>query len=90
MHGGKIPNLAWSLLLALAPGLGAQEHSLAGVCEQFFPIGAAVDPDVLRGAGGLLARQFNSLTAENDMKWERLLFDPRHQPKKAFWAVSQW
>jgi GH35 family endo-1,4-beta-xylanase len=45
----KIPGLAWGMLLALAPGLGAQEQSLAAAYERYFPIGAAVDPEMLRG-----------------------------------------
>jgi endo-1,4-beta-xylanase len=76
----KTPGLALGLLLALAPGLRAQELSLAGAYEQCFPIGAAVDPEVLRGRAGLLARQVNSLTAENDMKWERLHPLPGNNP----------
>ena len=68
----KTTGLAMGVLLALAPGLSAQEPSLAATYEAYFPIGAAVDPELLRSLGGLLARQVNSLTAENDMKWERL------------------
>jgi endo-1,4-beta-xylanase len=68
----KIPGLAWGLLLAMAPGLRGQVPSLAGAYQRFFPIGAAVDPDLLDRLGGLLAGQVSSLTAENDMKWERL------------------
>src|SRR4030042_1459322 len=79
MHA-KIPGLAWGLLLALAPSLRAQAPSLAGSYERFFPIGAAVDPEVVNGLGGLLARQVNSLTAENDMKGERLHPLPGNSP----------
>jgi endo-1,4-beta-xylanase len=77
----KIPCLAWGMLLALASGLGAQEPSLAAAYERYFPIGAAVDPETLGGLGGLLARQVSSLTAENDMKWERLHPLPGNEPK---------
>ena len=79
MHA-KIPGLAWGLLLALAPSLRAQAPSLAGSYERFFPIGAAVDPEVVNGLGGLLARQVNSLTAENDMKWDHLHPLPGNSP----------
>ncbi|GAB6928283.1 endo-1,4-beta-xylanase [Paenibacillus sp. JCM 10914] len=33
-----------------------------------FPVGAAVSPEVLESAGPLIARHYNSLTAENHMK----------------------
>jgi endo-1,4-beta-xylanase len=39
-------------------------EALAG----YFPIGAAVSPAVLESAGPLIARHYNSLTAENHMK----------------------
>jgi endo-1,4-beta-xylanase len=76
----KIPGLAWGMLLALAPALGAQEQSLAAAYERYFPIGAAVDKEALFGLAGLLARQVNSLTAENEMKWERLHPLPGNEP----------
>jgi GH35 family endo-1,4-beta-xylanase len=70
------------MLPALRPGLSTQEQeiSLAGVYQRYFPIGAAVDPEDLHSLGGPLARQFNSLTAENHMKWERLNPRPGNDP----------
>src|SRR5919201_1923639 len=39
----------------------------------FFPIGAAVRPRDLQGAHGeVVKRHFNSIVAENDMKWARI------------------
>ncbi len=57
-----------------APGASndAAVPSLASLYQQFFPIGAAVDPQTLVTQESLLATQVNSLVAENDMKWERI------------------
>jgi endo-1,4-beta-xylanase len=71
--------MALVTLLALAPGLRAQVPSLADTYESYFPIGAAVDPDLLQSQAELLG-QVNSLTAENDMKWERLHPRPGNDP----------
>ncbi|MBR6705969.1 MAG: endo-1,4-beta-xylanase [Clostridia bacterium] len=46
--------------------------SLARACEPFFRIGAAVSPRVLRERGDLIRQHFNSLTAENEMKYDRI------------------
>lgn len=54
--------------------------SLARTYESYFLIGSAVEPDVLQSLGALLERQVNSLTAENDMKWERLHPLPGNDP----------
>lgn len=45
-------------------------QSLAKKYGQYFKIGAAINADTLARDQQLLANQFNSLTAENDMKWE--------------------
>jgi endo-1,4-beta-xylanase len=76
----KFPGLAWGIFLALTPGLQAQMPSLARTYESYFLIGSAVEPDVLQSLGALLERQVNSLTAENDMKWERLHPLPGNDP----------
>lgn len=52
-----------------APEHGEKEiPSLHGTFADDFPIGAAVSPSVLESAGPLIARHYNSLTAENHMK----------------------
>lgn len=38
----------------------------------YFPIGAAVDPGSIQTHAGLLERHFNSITTENEMKFESL------------------
>ncbi|HEU4581760.1 MAG TPA: endo-1,4-beta-xylanase [Polyangiaceae bacterium] len=48
-----------------SPGL-AQRY------QAFFPIGAAVNSTTLRSHADLLARHFDSITAENEMKFESL------------------
>lgn len=42
--------------------------SLHEAFKDYFPIGAAVNPSTLESAGALIARHYNSLTAENHMK----------------------
>lgn len=52
-----------------------QNEEVPGLSEVFqaqFRIGAAVNPQTLSTQRELLARHFNSLTAENEMKFERL------------------
>ena len=46
--------------------------SLARSYEPFFRIGAAVSPRVLSERGDLIRQHFNSLTAENEMKYDRI------------------
>ncbi|MCI3926994.1 endo-1,4-beta-xylanase [Paenibacillus sp. TRM 82003] len=46
----------------------ALHEAFAGV----FPVGAAVNPDTLKAAGPLIARHYNSITAENHMKPEEI------------------
>jgi endo-1,4-beta-xylanase len=43
-------------------------RSLCKTYEKFFPIGAAVCPDVIKSHRDILIKHFNSLTAENCMK----------------------
>jgi endo-1,4-beta-xylanase len=50
----------------------ASGPSLARTYATFFPIGAAVNGRTLNTHAGLLAQHFNSITAENEMKFESL------------------
>jgi endo-1,4-beta-xylanase len=51
----------------IEPDLPSVAQSLAG----FFPIGAAVRSATIAGVhGDLLKKHFNSITSENDMKWD--------------------
>ena len=59
------PTLAGEPQAATAP-------SLARTYAAFFPIGAAVNSRTLRTHAELLAQHFNSITAENEMKFESL------------------
>lgn len=58
------------------PAVGANPSaaapSLARKYSAFFPIGAAVNSRTLRTHAELLAQHFNSITAENEMKFESL------------------
>jgi endo-1,4-beta-xylanase len=56
--------------------MGNNVPSLAERYKGYFSIGAAVNAETLERDSGLIAYQFNSLTAENDMKFEIL------QPEK--------
>lgn len=54
-----------------APGSDpAAAPSLARKYADFFPIGAAVNSRTLKSHADLLAQHFNSITAENEMKFE--------------------
>jgi endo-1,4-beta-xylanase len=44
--------------------------SLCEIYKDYFPIGAAVSPDVIQKTDGLIKKHFNSLTPENDMKFQ--------------------
>ncbi|HVZ32073.1 MAG TPA: endo-1,4-beta-xylanase [Polyangiaceae bacterium] len=55
---------------AAAPAAAA--NSLARKYAPFFPIGAAVNSETLHTHADLLAQQFDSITAENEMKFESL------------------
>ena len=46
------------------------DFSLAKAYEKYFKIGAAVTPYQLQIHGDLIARQFSSITPENEMKYE--------------------
>lgn len=49
------------------------QKGLKDYFQNYFPIGVAVNPSSLRGADStLILKEFNSLTAENDMKWSGL------------------
>lgn len=55
----------------IVPSSGPSGKEIPSLHEAFaddFPIGAAVSPAVLESAGPLVARHYNSLTAENHMK----------------------
>jgi endo-1,4-beta-xylanase len=52
--------------------------SLQKVYEKYFNIGAAVNPRTIESQQDLLATHFNSITAENDMKFERLQPEEGH------------
>ncbi len=45
--------------------------SLQQAYADFFPVGAAVSPEVIESHGELLRRHFGSLTCENDLKFAR-------------------
>jgi len=49
-----------------------QPVSLSAKYAQYFPIGAAVDPGSYQTHAALLERHFNSITTENEMKFESL------------------
>lgn len=58
---------------APAPGApGAAAPSLAEKYAPLFPIGAAVDSGSIHSHEAVLARHFNSITTENEMKFESL------------------
>ena len=57
--------------MPVAPGATAAP-SLAQKYAAFFPIGAAVNSRTLHTHADLLAQHFNSITAENEMKFESL------------------
>jgi endo-1,4-beta-xylanase len=50
----------------------APPSSLSQKYSEYFPIGAAVDPSSIQTHAALLEQHFNSITAENDMKFESL------------------
>ena len=51
-------------------GRMSADFSLAKAYEKYFKIGAAVTPYQLQIHGDLIARQFSSITPENEMKYE--------------------
>nr|AAL06078.1 beta-1,4-xylanase [uncultured bacterium] len=50
--------------------MGSEIPSLWQVYKDYFPIGAAVSPETIEFYDELLKKHFNSLTPENQMKWE--------------------
>src|SRR5699024_8447850 len=50
--------------------------SLHKVYQDYFSIGAAVNPLTIRTQKELLKKHFNSITAENEMKFEELQPEP--------------
>ena len=58
---------------ATLPGIQSNIPSVYATLAADFPVGAAVWRGALRGPHGeLLKKHFNSITAENDMKWEHV------------------
>ena len=64
-----LKNKLTTVVLATALSWPAGAQGLKDVYQSFFPIGAAVSPQVLTGEEGeLIKKHFNSITAENAMK----------------------
>jgi endo-1,4-beta-xylanase len=87
MLAKMLPIALLSLAPACTPSSGAAEAprepaapastsekpvSLSEKYAQYFPIGAAVDPGSYQTHAALLERHFNSITTENEMKFESL------------------
>jgi endo-1,4-beta-xylanase len=73
LMGGCTPRVAPEAAGAPeAPQQLPQGPSLARKYESLFPIGAAVDPTSRQTHAPLLEQHFNSVTAENEMKFESL------------------
>lgn len=70
------------LLGILLPGTlrGQQEKTLKNVFREHFLVGAAISPPLTSGrdtlSQPLVPEQFNSVTATNEMKWERIHPEP--------------
>jgi len=61
------------MMSAAATAQVAAVPSLAQTFGPYFPVGAAVGPDDTTGPHAeILKRHFNSIVAENDMKWARI------------------
>ncbi|MDQ6417894.1 endo-1,4-beta-xylanase [Paenibacillus sp. LHD-117] len=56
----------------MVPTRNSELHALREAYKHKFLIGAAVNPTTMNSQRELLARHFNSITAENEMKFERL------------------
>jgi len=67
----------------MTTGTRKEIPSLHEAFAGYFPIGASVNLDTLKSAGALIARHYNSLTAENDMKPEEL------QPQEGIFAFAK-
>jgi GH35 family endo-1,4-beta-xylanase len=68
--------------------------TLAARYADYFAVGAAVDSNSYLTHEPLLVEHFNSITTEDEMKFDALqptegnfTFDTNHEPKKAFDAV---
>jgi endo-1,4-beta-xylanase len=46
--------------------------SLYRIYQDYFPIGAAVTPEVIKSCGDLITKHFNSITAEDHMKFQNI------------------
>jgi endo-1,4-beta-xylanase len=65
--------LSAAAMAQVAPAPGSSVPSIAQVFASYFPIGAAVGPSDVNGPHAeILKRHFNSIVAENDMKWARI------------------
>lgn len=73
-----IPSVAATMMLLSS--CGNEEVSLSKAYESYFLIGTAMNRVQVSGADTqampFIARQFNSVTAENAMKWERIHPEP--------------
>ncbi|MEY4589112.1 MAG: hypothetical protein RL497_1188 [Pseudomonadota bacterium] len=61
--------------LETTPQLNA-EPSLWRAYKPYFRIGAAIDPQSVQTHAAILTKHFNSMTTENEMKWELLQPNP--------------
>ncbi|NLK22075.1 MAG: endo-1,4-beta-xylanase [Epulopiscium sp.] len=52
--------------------MSSQNQSLFMAYKDYFPIGAAVNTKTIKTHGDILIKHFNSITAENEMKFESL------------------
>lgn len=82
-HGKLIGALTVCLILTIAApgfmptvssGSSGEIPALCQVYQEYFPIGAAVNYRTLKSHQSLLMKHFNSITAENEMKFENLQF----------------
>lgn len=74
MRRTLMPSLG--LLLCAAAALAAEPPALKSLAPPWLRVGAALDRKQCSGndprAAAIVARQFNTVTAENDLKWERI------------------
>jgi len=75
-------NIGYEQVLSIRGNEG-EVPSLHEAFAKEFPIGAAVSPVILDSTGSLIARHYNSLTAENDMKPIEL------QPEENFFTFEK-
>lgn len=76
MRMRRTPMSAPVLLLCAAMALAAETPALKSVAPKGFRIGAAINRTQTSGgdpeAIAIVTRQFNTVTAENDLKWEKV------------------